>query len=800
MGQIQFLEPLTSEIKKKPFVVFDLESKHEDTQKAGFTRPFMVGFYDGNTYRSFRNAPHTKNIPWYVRAISPGGCISQFMWHLLDSSKEGRSRFAGYDVFAHNMGGFDGLFLPAWLERSSQQTSYKIMPIQGKIQSVEVWRYNPARFRGTPESRVYANRADRKKYGFIRILDSYRIMPTALDKIARAFGLAGKLKDMDLDTPEDDPIWEQYNKIDCIQLYQTLEKYYNLIYEKLGGEVGITAPSTAIKLLRRQYLPQGTKIARNVHFMSCRTEGCLGCAHAFFRAAYYGGRTEIYQRKGKGYYYDVNSSYPYSMTLPQPTEEMIELEENEDFRRYAKDPNYIGFIRCTVDIPSNAYLPPLPVQHGGKLKFPAGRFSGTWDWTELKVLDRIGGKILHVEKSVWIKGTRFLKSYVERLYSMRKKGHTEYKGPALSEVAKIALNSTFGKFGMDQERIEMIILKPGEEQIEEWELRKPGESDDHREKRKIAEKSGNRRFHIATPLPGESDDAFRKRAAAEKKGDYNQIRTPDLGPYVSGIYEHDSLVRIKDVRVDAPYIIPQIAAHITASSRVLLWEFSMAIIDRGFHVFYSDTDSILTNFSGFTDSKELGGLKKEFDEIIEIECFAPKMYRMRKATPFDGCHARDPETSKLLCQKTCKGCLLDDKGAIVPGKHGYDAKGRIECEKRCPGCGCEKIMMKGFPKKYKTSEVLARLQAGEEIEYEQHEKLGSLAKRGFRDTPKMTTIKKSLKTKYDKRIFVNDNDTRPIVFNEPEMLSDRFREVEKTSYQTPAWLVNALKIYQPPTF
>jgi hypothetical protein len=803
-----YLTPLTSPPKDRPFAVFDIESKRDDTQEAGFTRPFQLGFYDGQEYISFRNIKALKDLHWYERAISPGGCIDLFMWHLLDNKGRGQSKFAGYDVYAHNMGSFDGLFLPAWLERNNKRVSYKVMPVQSRIQAIEIWLYNPRRYRGDAQAIRKANKRDREEYGYIRILDSFRIMPSALDKIAKAFGLAGKLKEMDLNHHEDEPIWDEYNKIDCEQLYQVIQKYKEMIFT-LGGEVSVTAPATAVKLLRRKYIPEDVTIKRNIHLPSCEAreqpnESCLGCAHEFFRSAYYGGRTEVFQRKGTGWYYDVNSSYPFSMTKPAPIGDMFELEENEDFSRFAKDSErYVGFVRCTVEIPEDCYMPPLPLQHGGKLKFPAGRFSGTWDWTELKVLGRIGGKILHVEKSVWMKASPFLTAFVNDLYAMRKKDSPQYKGPALSEIAKILLNSTFGKFGMDQNRVEMVILKPGEP--EPWELRYPGESEDHKDERKRAlqtetDPALKHRYHVAVPMPGEPEEHFEERKEAEKSGDFEtqRWRVPEINGMASNIYAHDSLVRIKDIRVDAAYIIPQIAAHITASSRILLWSFAMDILDRGFHIFYCDTDSLLTDYGDYPDSKELGGLKKEYDEVITIESFAPKMYRLSKPTPFSGEHKR--VEGKKQCLKLCSGCLKDEKDKYVKGQHELKPDGTPNCEKRCPGCGCEKIMMKGFPKDYKTSEVLEKLRNKEEISYEQHEKLGVLAKGGFRQTPRYQTIKKSLKSEYDKRYFKDDGDTAPVVIDDVDWLSPRFKEaVENKTYQIPSWLERIIHLHDPPS-
>jgi len=726
-----YLEPLGPPGEARPFIVFDIESKHDDTQRAGFTRPFMVGIYDGREFITFRNDPAVETLPWNERAIAPGGCIDKFLRFVFGETDSGRYtlRYPDHDIYAHNAGAFDALFLPAWLMRQERRYSFKIVPVQSRIQSMEVWRHTSTRPRKNYEERKQSDRKDRKTSGTWKFLDSYRVMPISLDELSKTFGLGGKLEH-DLHMPEDDPTWNDYNRVDCEHLYIAIDKWRQLI-RSMGGDLGITAPATAMKLLRMKYIPEELKIHRNIHFPTCKgslNDGtlCEGCAHEFFRAAYYGGRTEIYERQGEGWYYDINSSYPYSMKGIMPIGEMNALGENEDFTHFS-DSDYVGFLKCTIEIPETTYLPPLPIVHGGKLKFPAGRFSGTWDWTEVKELRRIGGKVLHVEKSVWIKGQRFLVDFVETLYAMRNKKYAGYD-PGKAAAAKLLLNSTFGKFGMEQERTELIIMKPGEE--EPRNARYPGEARKHAAHRKEMIKAGEWK-------PPENIEG-------------------------SSIGAHDSLVRVRDTRIDAPYIIPQIAAHITASSRMLLWNFSMDILDRGGRIFYSDTDSVLTDLNDIPDSTELGGLKKEFNgEKLYVYCYAPKMYLLRKETPFPGEHIR--KNTKRVC------------------------------DKKCPGCSREKIMMKGFPRDLKTSETLAKLENKEEVSYEMHEKLGALAKKGLLTTPLMQTVKKSFKSEYDKREVFPDGSTKPLFIDSPTFLSTRFRELATlTNYVPPVWLEKAL--------
>jgi len=803
-GRAQTLTPLKRHSEPRRFITFDIESKHDDTQRAGFTRPFMVGVYDGKNYTSFRNDPETNKLPWDQRCYSRGGCIDKFLRFAFGETEEGRfiPRFKDCDIYAHNMGGFDGLFLPSWLIRNHRAYSLKIMPVQGRIQMLEVWRHNPSRSRSSFNEQKEADKKDKKSSGTWRFLDSMRIMPSSLQQLAKSFGFQGKVQH-DLHMHEDDPSWDEYLLGDVQQLWLVLEKFHSLI-DQMGGEVGITAPSTAMKLLRKRYLREAEPIQRNLHFPDCpffndgekatptdeelkeiqkqkkrkSDGGCEGCAHAFFRSAYFGGRTEVYRREGYGWYYDINSSYPYSMKNMMPTGNMEVLGENEDFTKFVRSDSHVGFIRCTVEIPETAYLPPLPVQIDGKLKFPTGKFSGTWNWLELQVLRKIGGKIIHVEKSVWIRATRFLADFVDSLYAFRDKSAIDYdKGK--DQTAKIMLNSTFGKFGMEHERSEMLIVKPGEE--EPWGTRFPSESIPQWEKRDELQKKK------AWPPP----PRIKKTNAKDEQGNWRTIEVP----FTSAIYEHDSPVRVKDTHVDAPYIIPQIAAHITASSRMLLWYYAMEIIEAGYSIFYSDTDSILTDYPDLPTSTLLGGIKKEYNgEKIYVFCYAPKMYYMRKETPFEGEHQKTgpEENYKRKCLQTCPGCLRDANGKLIPGQHA-ERDGIRTCEKTCPGCAQYKIMMKGFPSDLRTPETIALLKAGHTVKFTNQERLGAIAKKGFKNTPKMVEIKKSLRSEYDKRIMLEDGNTKPLYLDDVQYLSPRFQEVAvKKSFKIPLWLKEVL--------
>lgn len=639
----EFLKPLEGPIKRARFMVFDIESKAGETQEPGFTRPFMCGFYDGKTFRAFRNLPSANKLPWKKRHIAKGGCIDRFLTVLFSKA----NGYIDTTIYAHNGGNFDFLFLLAWL-RARPKLDFAIVPIQSTIQVLKVWK------RG------------REKEGCWTFLDSLKLLPMSLAAACKAMGLPGK-KDLPLSTLEGSPLWEEYNQQDCKALYDVLVLTHDLVEDKLGGEVGITTPSTAMRLFRRKYLARGSApamIPRHMHFEKCKNKDCPGCLHQWVRFGYYGGRTEIFRMKGEGLkYYDLNSSYPASMMLDMPAGNKVECELYEP-ERYGK--NYVGFVECIVHIPPECEIPPLPFRaDSGKLLFPAGTFSGTWSTEELNLLNhpRVKGHVVSVTKCVWYRRVSVFVDMVTDLYKYRDKSLPGYD-LGLSTLAKLILNALYGKFGMKEERETIVLVHEGD-----------------------------------TPPDGAK---------------------PAGGDIANGIWY--------STKVSSPcYVIPQIAAHITALARVRLWHVMNSALDAGGRLYYCDTDSVITDVELPTDSA-LGALKDEFPgEPLTMEFMQPKVYTIVKVDPFEKVHT--PE---------CK-------------------------DEKCKGCSTIKVTMKGLPARERTPSNMLSLRNGGTVEFERLEKIRSLARQGFRTSPQMVGVKKRIVSEYDKRIMLDGGGTRAIV-------------------------------------
>lgn len=573
------LTALLSKVKRHRIVVYDLESKDGPTQRPGFTRVFLAGLYDGSTFQSFRNVLDTKpteweerghkhvnpgisKVPWERQAIEDGGCIDQLMRQVLCSA------YRGAYIYAHFGGNFDHLHVLPWLRARTAEFAWKVIPVQSSIQVLAI-----------------QHRMSKHTWKF---LDSFRLLPMTLDKASKTFGFKGKLTH-DLTLHEDDPKWVPYLEQDCKALHESLTQFQNLLVDKLGGEMGITAPSSAMKLYRRKYMGHGKTpaiIPQHRHFKECaaRGEACEGCMHAWIRRGYYGGRVEVFRPRGEGVsYYDINSSYPRAMLEDMPGGEVRQFGPSQGVDAFAQfERSAVGFVECEVDIPDTCYLPPLPYrdENSGKLLFPVGRFNGVWSWSELRLLSDplVQGTVLNIKRSVWYERKSLFFDYVKELYAYRDKSDLLYD-EGLAAICKLMLNASYGKFGMNEDRREILVLGPGESAPEGATFPR---------------------------LEDGEDDVMSKVCYVEK-------------------------------RVSPPYVIPQISAQITALARVRLWQFMASVLRIGGKLYYCDTDSLITDLDErfMHCSAELGELKNEYPgEKLNVELVGPKMYLLEKGKPF----------------------------------------------------------------------------------------------------------------------------------------------------------------------
>ncbi len=351
-----------------------------------------------------------------------------------------------------------------------------------------------------------------------------------------------------------------YLNNDCILLFQVMTSFTQHIFNKEKIDVGksITLPSLAFKIFRANYLKQDN-IARLTPNMD-----------RFIRRSFFGGNSEVFKPyyKGKLYHFDVNSLYPYVMyqnDMPLGLPKVVIADKSTKIVD-----TFFGFIECEVETPNFLYYPVLPIEKDNGLIFPLGRFSGVWFSEELKYAQSLGYKIIKVKMAFSFERGNIFKDYVSEYYKIKE---THPKFHPLRTIAKLMLNSLYGKFGQRADFIKTELV------------------------------DGSTFLHI--------NQNFKVA---------NRMEMPHSQYYVEWINPQQSKAAIKNVAI---------SSAIASYARIFMHQL---ISNNQEHIFYTDTDSIISkspDLKGIKIGKNIGELKLE-READEGFFLAPKMYALFK--------------------------------------------------------------------------------------------------------------------------------------------------------------------------
>ena len=375
--------------------VFDIEAVSAKKNKD----LVMIGWYDGIEYQYF-----TK--------------INDFLDYLLKPIHN------NYFIYSHFGGKYDMLFIFEAKDYifSKGYTIEDIIIISGAILSFSIkkYKYNKPVF-------------------IIKFADSYRILLSSLKKLTDDFNVSHKKLEFDFKSGKEfklTPENIEYNKFDCIGLYEIL----NIFFSKYANDIGFTISiaSTSLKVFTSKFLKEP------LYVLNKNTE-------EFIRKSYYGGRCEVFKKHlDKGFYYDVNSLYPYVMTLEMPSGYYYEVLEFE------KDK--IGFYNCDVYIPENLNIPPIPFKYKNKLIFPVGKLKDIYlTSAELNLLKSLGGDY-YIKSGIVFEDKKYIfKEFVDYYYKMKLEAEkTENKSDR--HIAKLFMNSLYGKFGQKRENEKYFFI------------------------------------------------------------------------------------------------------------------------------------------------------------------------------------------------------------------------------------------------------------------------------------------------------------------------------------------------------
>lgn len=393
------LEPYTGQRRRRPLLTYDMEWYPESYEHR------LTGVFDGQRYRSYTSVRDFLNA------------------ELVPKNK--------YRIFFAHAGGLADIQFVLEAIVSRKNAGVRVDAAFSGSSAILVWI--------TIGSTKYL------------LADSYWLLRDSLRKIGQSLGFEKTGDDYFCASyphcghPDKEtgptcifwaplPVLRDYNRRDCEVLYRGIERFQDELLE-LGGYLKPTIASSALMLFRARFLRQTipTNEALNV----------------YARQAYVASRVEVLAKRcGPAAYYDVNSSFPYSMTMPQPGL----LRGTVSASSFSE--KTLGLVHARVSVPPQP-IPPLPVRVQGRVFFPTGSFDRWFDSADLLLLLESGGTIDRIREVVDFEPFTDLAAYVETIYELRR---TE-KDPFRRLVYKYLMNALYGKFGEGEEK-ESLVLHP----------------------------------------------------------------------------------------------------------------------------------------------------------------------------------------------------------------------------------------------------------------------------------------------------------------------------------------------------
>lgn len=179
---------------------------------------------------------------------------------------------------------------------------------------------------------------------------------------------------------------------------------------------------------------------------------------ALARAAYHGGRCEVFQygHVGRVYTADIRSFYGSILrSIAVPDTGRLSYSETVSLADISATAD--GAVDATVTIRAQ-HVPPLPVAYHNRVYYPIGTCRGAWPISELRAALPYGVTVLKVHRAAWGECTMTpfqttAGALIELRESLRK------KGDAREVVAKFMLNAIPGRLGMRDESERLIYRR-----------------------------------------------------------------------------------------------------------------------------------------------------------------------------------------------------------------------------------------------------------------------------------------------------------------------------------------------------
>lgn len=191
------------------------------------------------------------------------------------------------------------------------------------------------------------------------------------------------------------------------------------------------------------------------------------------RESYFGGRNGVFRphvRHDAGFHWDMSSAYPSALSRCEvPAGEWSELGSRDALKALkAERP---GVYRCTVRVPDDCFLPPLPVRgDNDRIMYPVGEFTGSWVMPELELAIGRDVEIVRVHSAiVWERTERIFEGLMTEWIALRQ---SFGKRSALGSWMRLLSNNLPGKFAEGPDR-RSIQFFPDPKKIRTCNARRP---------------------------------------------------------------------------------------------------------------------------------------------------------------------------------------------------------------------------------------------------------------------------------------------------------------------------------------
>lgn len=274
----------------------------------------------------------------------------------------------------------------------------------------------------------------RNKRHHVTFCDSGLLMPHSLHKLTHSYDVKHKKLKYDDFDHKDDAKMQEYLMHDCLGLAEVLIKFRAEL-QKIARMPTIkfrrTLPANALMIYKKKFSNHDI-----YKYISPEIETSL------LRPSYAGGRTEVFKRRGKNlFYYDVNSLYPAVMARNFYPVGSYKVTSNPQVIKDCLNKGLLGIIETKVGAPYQE-IPFLFMKTKQKLMFPYGRWSGCYTTPEIKYAESLGYKFTPKRAIFWTQRGKIFTKYVNHFY-----GYKQNATGAKKEIAKLLLNSLYGKFG-----------------------------------------------------------------------------------------------------------------------------------------------------------------------------------------------------------------------------------------------------------------------------------------------------------------------------------------------------------------